>query len=527
MHRALQILEIIEAICYNLYTAPLGYGLQPDRIALFTLARTCKLFSSPALDALWRTQTGFGPFLRLMPSDLFVLLARDRIWRMLRPIIATDWNRPLVYAPRVKILSLKFDTEEVVEILPALSLSCPGGILFPNLREFTWLAWSRGFIPFRLFFPSTLKKITLNCEASTTNFSLLSILAASCPRLTHVSVAFETRSEFESASSLFVCGLHHLQSLSFRQPTIAALQHIAQLPTLTSLKVTKIPIGFGLTSNKDTPIFPRLRRLVIGQIDVERAAKFLSFFSHSPLVSLQIDLPTFVPSAATNSLFQTVQTACSHGSLDSFVLRNFDNPTVYQESHIIRGRSIETLTCFANITTLSIRSPVGFDLDDATVARLAAAWPHLRSLTLETSLDNVHPQTTLDSLHALARHCPQLVSVTIELNATSVPSLNGPLRLVHTRLYVLGVGGSPISSPAPVARYLSSLFPALEYIFTIREEENNDDLEANAAVALHRIWKQVEEQIPEFVAARREEHLWAKSSEDGTSGYPLVVADSL
>ncbi|KAJ6555936.1 hypothetical protein B0H19DRAFT_1151588 [Mycena capillaripes] len=499
MHRSLRILEIVEVICSNLDPMAALVSLSSrkleDRRTLCALARTCSLFNGPALDVLWRTQTKFGPFLRLMPDGLFAPFRGPRgkrIWHMLRPIMVNDWNRPLVYSPRVRILSLD-DWVEIVEILPALSLCCPGGFLFPNLQTFNWHHPDKGLSLTRAFFPSTLKQITILCEASTTNISLLSTLATSCPGLTHVSIAFETPSDHvDTAMSLFVCTLKNLESLTIGRPNMAVAQHLAQLPGLT--------------------------RLVMGPINIESATNFLCSLAHAPLVTLEVTLATFVPLAATDALFHAVRTACAHNSLKTFFLHNSAStlPPVARESYIITGRSIENLVCFPNIRTVSIMAPVGYDLDDATVTKLAAAWPHLQNLWLETGSVGGQPQTTLQSLHAFARHCPELSWLSIEFDARSIPLGKGASRVVQTKLAMLEVGSSLISAATPVARYLSSIFPDLEEIITARENKDNDDpdeIEGNgSAIALHRLWKQVEEQIPEFVAAREEERTWARAN---------------
>ncbi|KAJ7788286.1 hypothetical protein B0H14DRAFT_2949434 [Mycena olivaceomarginata] len=381
MHPCLAILEIVETICNTLTPTTVEvysvWRCKLDRATLSTLARTCTVFRGPALDVLWRTQTALDPFLRLLPDDLFVPLpdgarisqASQRVWKMQRPFLATDWSGTSPYAPRVKILDLRYTPpHRFVDILPALGLGFPGGLLFPNLLEFTWRSPPSDSSPIRAFFPSTLKEITLECEATYTNLSLLSALTTSCPGLRHVSMDFQpTSDEVDTAISLFVCGLQHLQSLSMRIPTMAAMQRVAQLPGMTSLSLIEFPHAFTPSGCIDPPIFSHLRRLSLGPIDIELAIKFFASLSHTPFTSLVVRLTTCPPTEAMDSLFHALQTACA------------------QESHIITGRSLGVLACFPNIRTVSILSPVGFDLDDAALPQLAAAWPHIEWLELRGS----------------------------------------------------------------------------------------------------------------------------------------------
>ncbi|KAF7335767.1 hypothetical protein MVEN_02232500 [Mycena venus] len=213
--------------------------------------------------------------------------------------------------------------------------------------------------------------------------------------------------------------------------------------------------------------------------------------------------------------------ACSETTLESFTLENRAHsfpPAAMRANYMIIGRCLHILTCFGNVKTRSISSPVGLDLDDdLTLARLAAAWPRMESLALETSLMNLPSGMTLQDLHALAVQCPQLYSLDMEFNPSPAPSLIGHACMSQYRMRYLDVGGSPItreSRPPSIARFLSSLFPNLARISTPRENEDNEDPEEidqhQEAIARHLLWKQVQDEIPEFVAARREEHNWAR-----------------
>lgn len=63
MHHCLQIAEIRELIIESLYWLCL------DQECL-RLASTCKAFYTPAMDKLWESMWGLGPFLKCMPPDV-------------------------------------------------------------------------------------------------------------------------------------------------------------------------------------------------------------------------------------------------------------------------------------------------------------------------------------------------------------------------------------------------------------------------------------------------------------------------
>jgi hypothetical protein len=65
----------------------------------------------------------------------------------------------------------------------------------------------------------------------------------------------------------------------------------------------------------------------------------------------------------------------------------------------------------------------------------------------------------------LARHCPDLTSLTIVIDATVVDHvLDMPIS--NTRLDVLHLGDSLIEDPTPVAAFMFSIFPYLTSIYS-------------------------------------------------------------
>ncbi|KAJ7692689.1 hypothetical protein B0H17DRAFT_1132925 [Mycena rosella] len=127
---------------------------------------------------------------------------------------------------------------------------------------------------------------------------------------------------------------------------------------------------------------------------------------------------------------------------------------------------------------------------------------------------------TLLELRAFAAHCKDLVSLSINVDSSTVPPFeNSPeTRISQRRLYSLDVAASPISDPPTVAQFLSGLFPALRGFGTLAEwrwddpVDDDDDEETAHARACHAQWKQVEALVPIIAAIRREELEWAQVS---------------
>ncbi|KAJ7608502.1 hypothetical protein DFH06DRAFT_191995 [Mycena polygramma] len=265
MHRCLTIPEIVAIICTDLCPS------SPDfRRTLAALAITCQTFSGPALDCLWREQESVLPMLRCLPSTL-VSIDRAGKWKFARPIQAVDWERPLVYARRVKALSLgpqQGDVSALRDILHLLSVCVPRGCLFPNLEQVLWNYWTRLLYIGMLLSPKLLG-LTMLCTANSDNVSVLSTLADRCPSLKSLSISHPRRpgdqnyrNESYQTTSAAVCTLVGLESLTMGVPNVAALKHLAQLPSLKALHLNSIPVGFNPPPTA-LSTFPQLQALSI------------------------------------------------------------------------------------------------------------------------------------------------------------------------------------------------------------------------------------------------------------------------
>ncbi|KAJ6489271.1 hypothetical protein C8R47DRAFT_1274439 [Mycena vitilis] len=433
--------------------------------------------------------------------------------------MSSDWNRISIYSSRVKVLSLTWPPPGMLDILQALSLSCPGGFVFPKLRTLRWTGVVQAFLPIRALLSPTIRSISIRCATSSINLSLLSNLGASCPRLSHVAITFDCASDHVvAATSLFICTLQQLRSLTIHTPSLAAMQHLAALPGLTSLVIGHIPAAFLTPGNNDPHNFSDLRELTVGPIGVGQATILLNAFSRHPFHSLNFNLASDASAHAAEALFQALVPACLPEFLESFTLRTSPGaalPTP-REQYLLTGRALGWLACFVRMRTVKIMIPVGFDLDDATVIRLATAWPLVETVSLKSDALDPRLQNSIVSVLAFAQ-CPKLRGLSIEFDAVSIEARTHTTtaRVLQAKLDMLDVGASPISSSAPVARILSGFFPHLRTIRTARDLEDNHSpsqlAQHAAAIDNHRLWNEVADQLPQFVEARKEEQAWAHS----------------
>jgi len=118
---------------------------------------------------------------------------------------------------------------------------------------------------------------------------------------------------------------------------------------------------------------------------------------------------------------------------------------------------LRPLLGFSNLINVNLCFP--FNLHDLSVRSMAVAWPRIRSLVLD-GWGTGHPSTSILALVPLARHCPELQTLTIFFDARSLlPSLPKLLGVANHSLKKLDVLKSPIGKPEEVAAFLYDIFP--------------------------------------------------------------------
>ncbi|KAJ7121910.1 hypothetical protein C8R46DRAFT_1148887 [Mycena filopes] len=525
MHRCLKILELVDVICDNLDPHVARYPTFGD---LAALARTCTTFQDAALDHLWRRAELGNLLFFCMPSDLWTVdhVEDDSPWnrgkkmRLLRPICDADWDRVRVYAPRIRVLVCGKGGWTLSDIFPAVSVAFPEPLL-QNLRALTWQHPGADFHYIHLFLRPTLTEIVLTLS-SDSGASLLPTLAEKCPKLINVSIKGHGCSA--RLFSDFVRKLQLLEKVSVPDLDQHALEHLAQLTTLKSLRVDRLPNISAWSVVPEVQVFPILDSLTLARSEIRATSRFLAPWRVVPLVNLYLGSVAGLTAAEAHTFFQVVSTAFSHSTLDSFslsahwALESELDPSTY----LIPHRELLQLQCFTNLTTLTIHSSLGFDLDDAAVAALVPSWPRLRFLLLQARVHTHTPRTTLACLHSFARHCRRLRTLAIGLDATTVPTLDDRSKSHLRTLQYLHVDHSPLQSDHnAVADFIASVFPKLAALQTHREyypNEDADDIELEEhgdAIRLHRRWKEVEGLLPSVVAVRAEEKrvlAWARGT---------------
>ncbi|KAJ7606924.1 hypothetical protein FB45DRAFT_1040674 [Roridomyces roridus] len=215
--------------------------------------------------------------------------------------------------------------------------------------------------------------------------------------------------------------------------------------------------------------FPTLRTLEL-DAEIEAPTRFLEWADGISLV----DLTVVCPLLKVHRLFSAIETGISHSSLQQLAFHSSDNSFdgAHVAAHLIRGPSLRHLFCFVNLTSLSVSTPVGFDLDDETVTDMARSWRHIEYLDLQALCGTPAPRATLRCLQAFPQYCPQLTSLSMSFDATVLPESHGAVSLQTLRY--LNVEGSPIGDAVSVGQYINAIFPSLRRVETLADTLGGD-----------------------------------------------------
>ncbi|KAJ7442077.1 hypothetical protein B0H11DRAFT_1932581 [Mycena galericulata] len=478
MHRSWEIPEVVELICAQIGVEDERRTLTKDATRdLAVVARSSKVFLNPALDVLWKHQATLANLIRCMPSDLWDIRPIADI-RLRRPILPTDWERPLFYMDRVRSFATGF--LESTDFFNTLGLCLPGDWIFPNLELLNWQPWPpRAFHHARLFLTPRIRVLELGSIENISHLSILSNLAVKCPLLTTVFIRLRLRTVDGNLAvpilSNFLGGLSRVESLELEVPQLdqTALAHLAQLPRLWSLVLRPYRQTYEPTARSSIG-FSNITCLTVPNVECATALIILAF--NAPLDSL-----TITETARTNKLtkstarefYSVLEGHCSHDALMEIkIAQNFS--AVPPQANQIEASAVDVdilrpLFSFGNLIIVTLAHPVGFDLDDTAILEMACAWPRAKQTVLTSSRTcHMRSRVTLASLGAFARHCPSLEVLGLMFNATHPPvPVTG---VAQQTLELLEVAHSPISEPSRVSAFLRSLFPQLHIISTLYED---------------------------------------------------------
>ncbi|KAJ7222728.1 hypothetical protein B0H12DRAFT_1269419 [Mycena haematopus] len=528
MHWSLCIPEIVSLIFYETLSESeqsLDNLNHESARTLAGLARTCKAFRDPALDLLWKSQSTVMNVLNCMPDDIWEVLDdidTEEI-RLKRPVLPSDWERPLIYACRVRHFeyqSSHSSCPDSAAFYEMLRMCLPPKFLFSNIESLVWETSDAAMVPhFRLFIGPRLTSLMVSTFQSAAHLSLLPALAMQCPLLRQVCVltldGLPGRCE---TVSFLVKQLTHLESLEVPCLDAAALDHLAKRPALDFVYLDDQTPLSPLASQTEVPSPCDIEVLTLTVTDARAATEVLARLHASPIDSLTIQFPKDTSATAVKELYDSVAARCNEAFLKSLAITLTPTGTTDTAAdpeqialYAVLGAHLLPLFTLTTLTSVTLAGPVGLDLDDTAAADIARAWPQLTSLDLGGSaFQPVPPRTTLRALFAFARHCPHLLRLSLPINAHSIPKWRNAKTVADARptqrcLMSLNVGDSPVGAPLDVAAYLSVIFPKLKWVSAGKMRDAPVPAEVLAG---QRKWKAVEEALPVLRRVRAEEEYW-------------------
>ena len=399
-----------------------------------------------------------------------------------------------------------------------LQANWPPGLLDPEVLEYEQVAYidRRAYAhPLHLFAGPSLKKLaffiyyldertgrpdrrTRDTTARDSNLELFfQKLPGLAPHLSSLEFTTEVRVFARDALSDALCRLTQLTSVKVDRVPLypRAVYHLSTLPVLHHLEF-RSPTQTELLAedcrpSRATATFPALRSLAIRAWQLDQCAHVLGRVTSPALRSITVDVEAQSPTCTYGAFASAIAALpSSHLSLHSLTL-------TLRWHQRLPPEEFTPLFSLSALENLVFQHGVCDAVDDATLGKMARAWPKIRQLTLYSSgylYRNTSQQpesqhvfkATVHGLRHFAQCCPDLErldvpladisaatfadvscggsSSTMDINLGEWQMDSGSLLQRPHLLERLGLGQPKLHDEAALAAYLSALFPSLMYI---------------------------------------------------------------
>ncbi|KAK6988694.1 hypothetical protein R3P38DRAFT_2660601 [Favolaschia claudopus] len=469
MHRCLDIAELVRLIFEELDPFPCHCAEYDSFLHIDTLlhlAKTCRQFSEPALDMLWRSHDGLVNVLKCLPAESWCV--SDGYFRIISPVVKLDWQRPLANSTRIKNLcdpdpKILLHTSAVEAIV-----SLPAGILLPQVQHII-IESSAAIFPYisGLVGPR-IHSIKLTLDLPSLPFSALHPIVPENRSLNYLSLA-RPGLHNDSAKDLvsaFILEMDNVRELDAQCLNELGYQHIATFPHLERLRLWDIlELPFPCPPYHDSP-FAALSSVTVHTSDVAFATNFIEVLYSSMLSEVCIISTENATTTNLAPLFSAIHTACHASQLNHLMISMEEDNTLVAATPNIYTLSMDflrPLTVYGSMRSLKLLFPILSGFDDELMEELAPSWPQLEELFIGGHCRSIELQTsrrTVNSLISLAHFCPRLDTLSLVIDASRVP-LGEYIGITHEQLRTWYPYDSPVGSPIRTAEYLACLFPCL------------------------------------------------------------------
>ncbi|KAH9919407.1 uncharacterized protein B0H18DRAFT_1027961 [Fomitopsis serialis] len=535
MHRTLAVPELVDLIAHELEAATRG-NLRlgtPHLPTFLALALTSRTFLEPALDVIWRVQTGLGPLVRCLPEDLWTVSELDNespargilvLKEPKRRTVPQDWHRFDYHARRIRSIyhntsagkpTAMHPAHIISRTLCAWLLSSRPSLLLPNLSYFRWdaedpaLAKDDG--PLHLLFGPRLSTLYIgnwSCDFPVSaailalrhlprcspaleelDIGLLMDGPSSLRAMTDVLATLKDLKLKVLSSRLRPRPIHHRLVLHISSNNFAALTELQHLTDLTlgwdvSFRTKRDIAAPNLTFNV-------LKSLVLEFLSMNDCVDFF-FACQTPRLEHITVSPIDVISGGLNTvdrMLRLIHERCPHTTMETITFDSVSD-SIHSSNNDPLGceditmATLRHLCDFHNLRDFGFFVDMHIVLDDDAVKEMAMSWPRMKSLRLYSAVsctEGTQTATTLEGLAYLARYCPSLEDFTICVDTSAIiTSANVRLTGDYCNQTLTGMSfdRSPaVGNPADVADFLSATFPNL---YSIEESDMVRDASGKA-----------------------------------------------
>ncbi|OAX34058.1 hypothetical protein K503DRAFT_725012 [Rhizopogon vinicolor AM-OR11-026] len=491
-------------------------------------ACVCKQWSEIAMDLVWREVESLPEFLTLLRPSQTRGVSQNVFDR--QPDLR-DWARFQKYANRVHILRYRQERADYTCMLDDIARTRTTLDILPNLHTLQWIFKDvKCMERATLFMHQHVRHLAISAPPLKAKTSFFVDACSRMPNLHSLDLRVSYSVRLIEADLLeLLRGLPDLKKVIFPEfyLTSAIVSELSRKKHINVIRFEFTPEqGLGEEEDVDSfsPVieqgaFPMLQDLSI-TARLEDITRFMGA-DFAPIHITCLYIHTYVelePEELHTLLVMLSKQCCLLSELYTKLL-DVHNRRKLVSAKQITFDTLRPVLSFPHLTTFEVmhKYPVNISLEE--IEELASQWPTLGSLSLNEEPLAMHDFTLdLRALVPFARHCPNLFSLGLFMDAIA-PQIHPAQELIpFTALEVLFVGTSRAREPGAVAAFLSCLCPPgceIDAVVTWTSYGSRSCCELDNTVLdignRSASWKSVSDLLPLFIQVRREEREKSKA----------------
>ncbi|KAK7462427.1 hypothetical protein VKT23_008025 [Stygiomarasmius scandens] len=457
-------------------------------------AQVCQGWAEVALDVLWYKMTMLNVALFFGPLRTLSSLSYELEHPPSPEALARFES---MYSHRVRILCAGGPGDRLSRLKETYTI----GSLLSNLRKLSWNAASGSEISSVVPFLHTgMERCNFTARTYHDSEQLITLMEAislRCPSLVSLEMKVWPKPERLKPLMSLVTKLPHLEEIKIPSfPDVSQiLQALSNRRELKSLRFDFCNRGAKnlstyvntVTSSENvlTGGFPSLEEL---EAYAQESITFSPLFQLDVhrLRSIRIFVGSLGSSVSPKPLLQSISRACP--CLVEFSLcchfRNIDRRQI--SDFVLDFDDLRDILACTSMTLLEVKIPIHFNLSDSDIQEIAQAFPKLQSLQLYSYMSTVELENakhlSMQSIFHLVRHCPQIESISLDINASTGETLSHLYAITNTgrvgNLTYLDIGRYPLGvflqpDMIALAKLLGQLCrPGCSLQYIVDDEEN-------------------------------------------------------